>query len=110
MDDVITNGYEQTPELVLLCNRLAFTQTLIENQKNIIMWCKVTNRTWPGGIPQFAAHFAEHYPDSLKFIDECERTADAEIKRLELERKSLMLKFEAVKARTPYNPTIPFKK
>lgn len=102
------NGYEQTPELVFVCTQIDFHQRLIEKQNEIIAWCRSEMRLFPP-IPKIAADFANQYPDTVKFLDERMHNALDELQRLRDESKILMLKLEAVKKRTPYNPTIPFK-
>ncbi len=102
------NGYEMTPELYSIVTQLELNDKLIEHQRNILAWCNAKKEFNPVDADRTAA-YARYSADAMPFIDECARKANDELHRLELERKSLMLKFQTVRQRTPYNPTIPFK-
>lgn len=108
MDNVSINGYEMTPELYSIMTQLELNDKLIEHQRNILAWCNVKKEFSPVDADQTAA-YSRYSADTMPFIDECARKATSELLKLEVERKSLLLKFETVRQRTPYNPTIPFK-
>lgn len=108
MDNVSINGYEMTPELFLVYKQLELNDKLIEHQKQIIAWCN-TNKIFSSVDAEQTAAYARYSADTMPFIDECARKATSELLKLEVERKSLLLKFETVRQRTPYNPTFPFK-
>ena len=108
MDNVSINGYEMTPELFLVYKQLELNDKLIEHQKQIIAWCN-TNKIFSSVDADRTAAYTWYSADIMPFIDECARKATSELLKLEVERKSLLLKFEIIRQRTPYNPTIPFK-